>query len=152
MDSNNSIPEGLTAEQQEIIANDFQLTEEAAITDEEARILVDVFDSPEKLVLLRKLFYVVSTMERGISMKANVPDHSSMDFEQFGKEMAFMNEVNSRIQQAMVQAYMLVMEARKTDKTEAFKEKNEADAKRAEQTKKLAEEAAEANMKVGPNV
>ena len=130
LDNMTTIPEenkeGLTKEQEAKIASAYSLKEEASITEEELRVLQDMFDTPEKFVLLRKMFQVITQEERGL-VYPSPESVIHLDPEQ-AKEFAFQvvvgDKVQETIRQRLLTFYQIIRNLNREDMKVSFDEKN----------------------------
>lgn len=116
----------LTPEQEAELAAIYQYTDKADITDAEIALAKEMFDSPEKLVLLRKMLGIITMEERGIGYEGPNATIAAEDFEKLGIETAIQKNVEARIKRGILTMYNLI---KGTMKEEA---KAEMEAKNAE--------------------
>ncbi len=142
----------LSENQQKILSEDFNYSEKCEITQEEIDSLVDVFDTPEKLVLLRKLFLVVTEEERGVTVITPHAGDGQADFEKFG-QLTYINQlVQQEIKDALTKAYELVTKQRKINQLNKMTAENKEEAKVEERKEKTAEQEEIAGREVGVNL
>lgn len=103
----------LTEAQKIAIAEDFNFREKAELTEDEIDQLVTIFDTPEKLLILRKLFLVVSEDERGISIVTPSIGDVGADWEKFGLLTYANSLANEQVKNSLLMAYKYIANRRK---------------------------------------
>lgn len=147
-------PGDLTEDQKIIIRDVFQYRDKAEYSEEELALARQMFDTPEKFALLRKILQVLTQEERGISM----PDPRSfidLDPEKARKyafDMAVLLKTDETIRQMLVQFYRVlrgnIQETMKAD----FETQNQADFEEKKRTEAYEEEKESEERTLGENL
>lgn len=142
-----------TEEQQKILEDVYQLTDEGAFNEEDRAVLQEMFADPKSFNVLRKAMGLLRIDEcslfRPLVEQSVNPAQSDEDL---GKELRFKSSVNDSIRGKLLNVYLLVQEDVKAAK------KAEIDAETAEKDRqaKINEEIEEQIEKdqrtVGPNL
>ena len=107
----------MTDEQKNEIASIFTYQDKADLTSAEKDLLVSVFDTPEKLVILRKAFHFFTQEELGLQSARPNPGDVSANWELYGRLSYMSDEIQQRIQIAMLRLYKTVMLEKRNIKT-----------------------------------
>jgi len=142
----------LKAEQKKILETVFDYKPNAEITDEDKVAIREMFDTPEKFALLRKILGVLTTEERGLTLPDPRSGISASDYEKLGREHEMHDRVDERIRGALVSLYLLTKNDIVAEKTAEFEEANEAENEEAENTKTFEEQAAVDKRVAGENL
>jgi len=132
--------DSLTKEQKEILESVFQYTDKFEITDKEKLVIREMFDTPEKFALLRKILGVLTRDERGLTMPSAEANLSADDYESLGRELELSRRVDERIRGALVNLYRLTRQDIVAEKTKEFEETNRKAEEEKEKTKEYEEQ------------
>jgi len=122
-------PAELTEEQQKILNDVFQYSDKAEFTPEDLDVAAEMFDTPEKFALLRRILGAFTPNERGISMASAEAfvEASPEDREKYAFNMAVSVRSDETIRQSLVGFYR-VLRRHIQDKMKAdFEKKNQED-------------------------
>ena len=144
----------LTSEQKEELAQVFQYREKAEYTDEEIKLLGEMFDTPEKLLILRKVLSIFTEDERGLSFPSpqNLVQASETDLKTYAIETAINNLAVEKIRIALLSLYRMLKASKTADKKEEFEKKNIKDFEEDKKKKKFNEEVEQAKEHLGENL
>ena len=144
----------LTKEQQEELENLFQYKEKADYTEEEKDILKTMFDSPAKLLLLRKVFSLYTSDERGLKFASpqNLVQASLTDLQAYAIETAVNNLAEEKVRTALFSLYRMLHASKVVEKRTEFEVKNKEDFEDKKKKEKFNEENIEAEKILGDNL
>lgn len=145
-------PADLTEEQKKIVQDVYGYIDTAAYSDEEIAIAKQMFDTPEKFRLLRKILQVFTHEERGLSMPDPLNSLSAENFEKLGIEVSIARKVDERIRSTLVNFYLTLREEFREDKRIELEKQNQAEFEENKRTEKYKEEQEETNRVLGPNL
>ena len=114
----------LTPEQEAELVAIYQYTDKADITDSEIALAREMFNSPEKLVLLRKMLGIITMEERGIGYEGPNSSIAADDFEKLGIETAIQKNVEARIKRGILTMYNLIKGTLKQEAKAEMEAKN----------------------------
>lgn len=145
---------GLTAEQEQIVREVYQYSDKYELTDEDMKLAAEMFDKPEKFLLLRKLLGIYTPNEAGVTFKSphKLLEASVADLEAYGLESAVSNLADERIRMSLISLYNRVrhhIQSKMSGKFKAENEKADADAKLSEE---FADEQEQSKRRVGPHL
>lgn len=147
-------PGDLTEDQKILLRDVFQYRDKAEYTDEELALARQMFDTPEKFALLRKILQVLTPEERGITM----PDPRSfvdLDPEKATKyafDMAVLLKTDETIRQMLVQFYRVLRANIQETKKAEFEAQNQADFEEGKRTEEYEEGKAAEERTLGENL
>ncbi len=98
----------LSREQEKTLSEVFQYTDKADISDAEIELARQMFDSPEKFVLLRKILGVITQEERGIHYEGELAGLTANSFEAYGIEALIKKNTDDRIKRGLGSLYGLL--------------------------------------------
>lgn len=145
-------PSELTEEQERIIEDIYGYTDKAAYTEEDIAMAKQMFDTPEKFRLLRKILQVFTIEERGLSIPDPLNNISAESFEKLGIEVAIQKKADEKIRSSLVSFYLRLRKDIQQDKREELEKQNIADFVEQKKTEKFLEEKEEANRVIGVNL
>ena len=142
----------LTEAQEKTLLEVFQYTDKADISDEEIAIAKEMFDSPEKFVLLRKILGVITQYERGIHYEGEHAGLTANSFEAMGLEITVQKNVEARIKGGLSLMYNLVRGTLREEEKQRLLQSNLEKMDKQEFEEEKAEDIEEANRPGGPNL
>lgn len=147
-------PGGITEEQKIILRDVFQYRDKAEYTDDELALARQMFDTPEKFALLRKILQVLTPEERGITMPdpRSFVDLDSANAAKYAFDMAVLLKTDETIRQMLVQFYRVlrgnIQETMKAD----FETQNQADFEEKKRTEEYEEGKEAEERTLGENL
>lgn len=142
----------LSTEQEALLKSVYQYTDKADFSDAEIEAAKEMFDSPEKFVILRKIFGVITEEERGINYQGKLATLSANDFQQMGIEASIQKAVEARIQRGLAQFYSLLKGELKVEMKAKMEKDNIEKMQEADSREARVERDQEANRVGGPNL
>lgn len=144
----------LTKEQQAELEEVFQYNEKAEYTEVEKELLKTMFDSPEKLLLLRKALNLYTIEERGLKFSSpqNLVNASVVDLEKYAIETAVNNLAEEKIRTALFSLYRMLHASKVVETRAKFEAKNKEDFEESKKKEKFNEENIEAEKILGDNL
>lgn len=145
---------GLTAEQEQIVRGVYQYTDKYELTDDDMKLAAEMFDTPEKFLLLRKLLGMYTPNEAGLTFKSphKLLEASIADLQAYGLESAVSNLADERIRMSLITLYNRIRHHIQSTMTDQFKSANEKHDAEAKLSEEFAEEQEEGRQIVGPNL
>lgn len=145
---------GLTDSQKEQLAKAYSYRDLAEYTDEDVALAKQMFDTPEKFALLRKILQVLTPSERGLTMPnpVNFVDAEPSDYKKFAFEVSVDRRADEKVRQTLLAFYRLLRGSVQADLEESMKEQNKADFEEKERTEKFKENQKEESRDIGPNI
>lgn len=146
--------EGFTGEQQRILDGIYAYRDDGEITDGDMEIAKSMFDRPEKLKLLRKIFGVLTSGERGITFRSPqaLVQADVKDLQGYAIETAVNHLADEKVRQSLVQFYLRLKASFTEDQKAAFEEENREQAELAEKEELARAELDRQSKTVGPNI
>ena len=147
-------PGELTEEQQRILQHHFLYQEEADLTEEELDQLCRMFDKPEKLKLLRKLFNVVTRDERGFMHQDPLAtiQADAANKEAYAFEVAVNMLADEKVRKALISAYQRVKVYGQKKMVAGFEQINREEFEEGKRTEEFEEEHSEDHRELGENL
>lgn len=147
-------PGDLTPEQENILQNVFLYEEGGDLSEKDVAMLAEMFDTPQKFLLLRRALQVLTPAERGLTIKDSktLIEASPSDVTKYAFEMAVDIRTDEKIRQTLVSLYRRVRLAIQEDKRKAFEEQNQADFEEKQRTEEYNEKEEIEARQVGPNL
>lgn len=144
----------LTKEQQEELDNIFQYKEKADYTEEEKEILKTMFDSPAKLLVLRKVFSLYNSDERGLKFTSpqNLVQASVTDLQAYAIETAVNNLAEEKVRTSLYSIYRMLHASKVVEKRAEFEAKNKEDFEEGKKKEKFNEDKVEGEKVLGDNL
>lgn len=144
----------LTKEQQEELDNIFQYKEKADYTEEEKEILKKMFDSPAKLLVLRKVFSLYNSDERGLKFASpqNLVQANVNDLHTYAIETAINNLAEEKVRTSLYSIYRMLHASKVVEKRAEFEAKNKEDFEESKKKEKFNEDNVEAEKVLGDNL
>jgi hypothetical protein len=120
---------------EEILKDVYKYHSKAELTPEEIDTIIAMFDKPEKFVILRKLFQVLTQEERDIAIPSEeaMVDVNPTDMAQYGLQVAINTRADEKIRQALLTMYQKVKAWHVREKENEIKEDEEKKEKLEEQ-------------------
>lgn len=148
------LPSDLTKEQEAILSEVYGYADKAHYTDEDIALAKQMFDTPEKFRLLRKILQVLTPEERGITIPGEVHfvDAKPEDKEHFAFSVAVDYRADEKIRQTLASFYQLLKGQFKAEKKAEFEKQNQADFEEKQRTEAHEERVEEDNRVVGENL
>ncbi len=153
-DANEINPRDLSQDQVRILRDVYMYRDKAEYTEEELAMARQMFDTPEKFALLRKILQVLTPEERGLTMASSQAfvETPPSDHAKFAFDMAVAIRTDETIRQMLVQFYRVlrgnIQDVMKLD----FEEKNQADFEEKQRTEAYEEQKESEDRQVGPNL
>jgi len=128
----------MTPEQEKVLAEVYNLQEGAELTSEEIDKAIEMFNSPENFIILRKVLGIASYADRGITLQnpALKAGSTPEDYEEYGKKVAIEILADEKIRQTLFAFYKQIQSFKIKEKRKEFETEN---AKKEEEDK-IAEE------------
>lgn len=144
----------LSKEQQEELESIFQYKEKADYTEEEKETLKKMFDTPEKLLILRKALSLFTSEERGLKFPSsqNLIQASITDLQGYAIETAVTNLADEKIRTALYSLYRMLHASKVVEKREEFEAKNKESFEESKKIEKFNEEREEGKKILGDNL
>lgn len=144
----------LTEEQKKELENIFQYKEKAEYTDEEIATLKEMFDTPSKLLILRKALGLFTAEERGLSFVSpqNLIQADASDMQKYAIETAINNLATEKVRNALFSLYMMLKASKKEDKRKEFEKSNLEDFEEKKNKEKFEEEVEKGQKQFGENL
>lgn len=132
------IVDKMTPEQEKVLAEVYNLQEGAELTSEEIDKAIEMFNSPENFIILRKVLGIASYADRGITLQnpALKAGSTPEDYEEYGKKVAIEILADEKIRQTLFAFYKQIQSFKIKEKRKEFETEN---AKKEEEDK-IAEE------------
>ena len=132
------IVDKMTPEQEKVLAEVYNLQEGAELTAEEIDKAIEMFNSPESFIILRKVLGIASYADRGITLQnpALKAGSTPEDYEEYGKKVAIEILADEKIRQTLFAFYKQIQSFKIKEKRKEFETEN---AKKEEEDK-IAEE------------
>lgn len=145
---------GLTEAQEAILQDVYSYSDEAEYTEEDIALARQMFDTPEKFKLLRKILGIHTREERGMTFKSPTAlvDANPNQLHEYAVAVAVSELCDERIRKALASLYVRLREVNREAKAEEFKKENETEAKEAELTEEFEEQQEEERRIVGENL
>lgn len=143
-----------TKEQLDELNNVFQYKEGAEFTDEEKDILKGMFDSPAKLLILRKALSLFTTDERGLIFPSpqNLVQADVTDLHKYAIETAVNNLATEKVRNALFSLYRMIKSSKVEDKKKEIEKKVKEDFEENKRKEKYEEEVKKAEQELGENL
>lgn len=144
----------ITPEQQLEIDNAFSYQEGSEMTQKEIDMVIEMFDVPEKFLVLRKMIQIFTPEERGL----NIPNASAAidtlpeDLEKYGLKVAIEARADEKVRQALASFYRKVQLLKMREKREELEARNIEDHEEEKAKEKMEEEDEEAKQNFGVNL
>lgn len=144
----------LTKEQKEELDNIFQYKEKAEYTKDEIELLKVMFDSPEKLLVLRKALSIFTEDERGLTFSSpqNLVQASVSDLHTYAIETAVNNLAQEKVRTSLLSLYRMLHSSKVVEKRAEFEAKNKEDFEEGKKKEKFNEDNKEADKILGDNL
>jgi hypothetical protein len=144
----------LSKEQQEELESLFQYNEKADYTEEEKVILKEMFDSPEKLLILRKALSLYTSEERGLKYVSpqNIVEANIKDLQSYAIETAVSNLATEKVRTALYSLYRMLHASKVVEKRAEFEKKNLESFEEGKKVEKFNEEKEQADKVLGENL
>lgn len=145
---------GLTEEQEQIIRGAYLYSDKYELTDEDIVLAAEMFNTPEKFLLLRKMLGIHTPNEAGLSYKSahKLLEASITDLQAYGLESAISNLADERIRVALIGMYNRVRRHVQEKMSGKFKSENEKTDAERKLSEEHAEQSEEDKRTVGPNL
>lgn len=142
----------LSEEQKSIVENVYGYKSKVEYTDDEVNTLKIMFDTPEKIALLRKVFQAFNAEERSFIIPHELANIQGDTFEKLGLELAIYRKADEKVRSSLVNLYLLLRDSFQEDKREEFEVKNQEDFEAAQKEEVKKEEIEDAHRVVGVNL
>lgn len=146
----------MTPEQEAILKDVYKYNGAVVLTDEEKSELRDMFKTPERFTILRKVLNVFTNEERDIVLPSEEIGLSEegipADFAHYGQKVYVNALADEKIRKNLLSVYSSLQAWHKTKKQEEFEAEALEEKKEAEAREKLEEEQELAKKRVGENV
>lgn len=141
----------LNPKQKQQVLDAFKLQDQTALSDEDQRVLREMFDTPDKLVLLRKVLGVLTNAEKGLH-QPKYHTATNSDFEEYGKAVLIENAVDERIRGRLWNLYLLIKQDAQSKLTAEFEQANEEALDEEERREKHKQEQEDGEKTLGENL
>lgn len=144
----------LTKEQKAELEEVFQYNEKAEYTEAEKELLKTMFDSPEKLLVLRKALSLITADERGLKFPSpqNLVQASLTDLQAYAIETAVNNLAEEKVRSSLFSLYRMLHASKVVETRSKFEAKNKEDFEEGKKKEKFNEENIEAEKILGDNL
>ena len=144
----------LTEDNKKVLSETYSLTDGYHISDEEMKIAKEMFDTPEKFVILRKIFGIVTENEKGLTgMNSQaLIDADSKDLTQYAIQTLINTQTEENIRKALANFYIRLQREIRTELMEGMQEQNTKDFDEVERTKEFESEEEVKKRTVGENL
>lgn len=141
-------------EQEDILKNVYKYKRKAELTQEEIDAVLEMFDKPEKFVILRKMLQVFSDDEREIDIpsEAALINTNPGQLQEYGLQVAINMRADEKIRQALASFYTKVKTWHVSEKEAEFDEALRVAKEEEVVHEKMAEDAALSKKRVGEKV
>lgn len=143
-----------TTEQEDILKNVYKYKRKAELTQEEIDAVLEMFDKPEKFVILRKMLQVFSDDEREIDIpsEAALINTNPGQLQEYGLQVAINMRADEKIRQALASFYTKVKTWHVSEKEAEFDEALRVAKEEEVVHEKMAEDAELSKKRAGENV
>jgi hypothetical protein len=148
---NVSTPE-LTPEQIKAVQEVYGIVSATSFSDEDIALAKTMFDTPEKFVLLRRIFQVLNQGERGLLIPHEFANVSGSTFEQLGIEVAIQKRADEIVRSSLVSFYCILRDSIREDLKVKLEAENQEQFEEKQKEEAKEEEHADANKQFGPNL
>lgn len=142
----------LTEEQEHVLDTVFDYRDGAELTEDEQQAIREMFDTPDKLRILRKVLGIFTQDERGLTIPDPKSNVSAESYEQLGREVAIQRAADEKVRGSLLSLYQLLRQTHRGEKKAEFEAANR---EQADEEKRTEEHEAEQDVEkraVGPNV
>lgn len=138
----NTPEEDLTVEQQKVLKEIYQYSDEGQLNEEDLKLGAAMFDTPEKFKLLRKIFGILTRDERGLTLFSpqSLVRAEISDLQKYAVETAVNNLADEKIRNALFSFYRNVRTYLVSEKKKEFAEENQAEFEEEKRRDKFEEE------------
>lgn len=143
-----------TPEQKEVLETIYGYSDKANYTDEDLVLARQMFDTPEKFALLRKILQVLTPDERGLTIKnaQAFVDADVKDLQKYAIETAVNNLADEKIRQTLYAFYRLVRGEIVAEKQKEFDAANTEQATEEKKAEEFAEQEEQEKKTFGDNL
>lgn len=146
----------MTPEQEAILKDVYKYSGAVVLTEEEKEELRDMFKTPERFTILRKVLNIFTNEERDIVLPSEEISLSEegvpTDFAQYGQKVYVNALADEKIRKNLLSVYSSLQAWHKTKAQEAFEEEAVEEKEEEEVREKMEEEEELAKQRVGENV
>lgn len=145
---------GLTEAQEKEVQTVFQYSDDYELTEEDMAEALEMFNTPERFRLLRKILGIHTPNEAGLTFKSphKLLEAETTDLQKYGLESAISNLADERIRGALVQFYVQLRGHMQGDMTAKFKSSNDETLAEQKRTEEFHEQQEEDARTVGENL
>lgn len=145
---------GLTPEQEKSIQEAYMFTDKAEYTEEDLQLAREMFDTPEKFQLLRKILKVFTPDERGLAFKSPqaLVEADPQEVQKYGIASAIDALADEKVRKALLGFYVLLRGDMQQEMTEILKEENIETIDEQKRTEEFDEQQEENARTVGENL
>lgn len=138
----NTPEDDLTVEQQKVLKEIYQYSDEGQLNEEDLKLGAAMFDTPEKFKLLRKIFGILTRDERGLTLFSpqSLVRAEISDLQKYAVETAVNNLADEKIRNALFSFYRNVRVYLVSEKKKEFEEENQAEFEEDKRRDKFEEE------------
>lgn len=132
----------------------YSYTDGYEYTPADLKLAQQMFDTPEKFLLLRKIFGVHTPNEKGLTMQGPqaVVEASITDMQAYAIETAVNHLANEKVRQALVAFYRVVRQEMVQKKADEFRAANKEEAEEKIRTEQFEKQQAEDERVLPVNV
>lgn len=143
----------LKPEQQKVLEEIYQYVDSGHLTEEDLKLGAEMFDSPEKFKLLRKILGVLTKEERGLTFVSaqSLVQADVTDLQKYAVETAVNNLADEKIRNSLFSFYRNLRAYLVNEKKTEFDEQNQAEFEE-EKRKEAFEEENQAGEFIGPSL
>lgn len=140
--------------QEDILKDVYKYQSKAELTQEEKNIILEMFDKPEKFVVLRKVFQVLTQEERDIQIPSEeaLIDVNPQELQKYGLQVAINMRADEKIRQSLLSFYQKVKTWHETTVEEKMKTAEVEKKKEEDKKEEMQEKDELAKQRVGENV
>jgi len=143
-----------TPEQKKEFNEAYSYSDGAEITEEELKTARDMFDTPDKFRLLRKILQVFTTEERGITYASvqSLVKADQNELNAYAIESAVQHLAQEKVRQSLLSFYLRLRDKEVSLLKKKFTEKNKKDFDEKKKTEEFLEEKEKEERGVGINL
>ena len=142
----------LTDAQKQELETVYAYKDSAELTEQERATLIEMFDTPQKLVLVRKALGMYTSGERGLTIPSPDVRLSAASYEELGREFEIQRRSDERIRSAMFHLYRLVKSSLVESRSKEMQAENQRLHEESKREKENQEQSALDKRIVGENL
>lgn len=116
-----------TQEQKDILKNIYHYKNDIELSEQEMQTVIEMFDTPDKFIILRKMLMIFSDEERGLVLPNDAIRISTLpeNLETYGLQVAVNSLADEKIRQSLQNFFQKVQAFHKNKLETQFKKENE---------------------------